>query len=149
MNPVMHPIHVSVCNIDFRQTENTVVIKLFKDDFALALKNNFQVDILMDAADENKNSEVISKYVNSCLKLEVNKNKILKLDYKTSEINEEAIWVYFRMEKINDVTSLKIKNTLMVDLWDDQTNLVIISHNEKEDGYRFNRRDIEFEIDLK
>jgi hypothetical protein len=148
LKPAMHPIHVSICNLELNDTENIVAIKLFKDDFALALKNNYQAEIQMDKADEKANSEIISKYVNSCLQIEMNKNKILRLDYKYSQINEDAVWIYFQTEKTNNSTILRIRNTLMLDLWDDQTNLLIINWKGKENGYRFNRKEVEIEIDL-
>jgi len=147
-NPVMHPIHVSICNVDFSDSGNTVAIKLFKDDFALALKNNFQVDVPMEKADEPANRQIISKYVNDCLKIEMNNNKSLDLVFKSSEINEDAIWLYFKTDNKTITGNLKIKNTLMLDLWDDQTNLMIIGFKGQEKGYRFNRKDVEMNIDL-
>jgi ABC-type microcin C transport system permease subunit YejE len=147
-NSAMHPIHVSVCNLELNDKENIVSLKLFKDDFALALKNKYQLDIPMEKADEKINSKIISNYVNSCLQIELNKNKNLSLDYYYSEINEDAIWIYFKTENIYNATKLKIKNVLMLDIWDDQTNLLIINWKGKENGYRFDRHKVEIEIDL-
>jgi hypothetical protein len=148
INPVMHPVHVSICNLELNNNENTVSVKLFKDDFALVLKNKYQTDFPMENADDKQNSQFISKYINSCLQIELNNGKILNLDYKNSEINNDAIWFHFQTEKLNIVTKLKIKNTLMLDLWEDQTNLLIISWEGKENGYRFNRDEVNIEIDL-
>ncbi len=148
MNPAYHPLHVSICNIELNGKENIVSVKLFKDDFALALKNNFQVDIPMEKADESSNSLVISKYINTCFQIEVNNEKNLELKYNYSEINEDAVWFYFKCEKLPDAKKLTIRNRLMLDLWDDQTNLVIISWKGKENGYRFNKDEVEIEIDL-
>ena len=148
INPAYHPIHVSICNLEINDVENTVAIKLFKDDFSLVLRNNYQINIPMERADEKSNSQIISQYVNSCLQIEMDKNKILNLSYKYSKINEDAIWVFFQTEKTNNTTKLRIKNTLMLDLWDDQTNLLIINWKGKENGYRFDRKDVEIEIDL-
>lgn len=146
--PDMHPIHVSVCNVDINDTECTVSVKLFKDDFALALKNNYQTDVDMEKADENSNSQFISKYINNCLQIELNKTRLLKLVYTSSEINEDAIWVHFSTGKIENISHIRIRNILMLDLWDDQTNLLIMNLKGKENGYRFNRREVEIEIDV-
>jgi hypothetical protein len=148
INPVMHPIHVSICNLELNNSENKVSLKLFKDDFALVLKNKYQTDFPMEQADDKQNHQYISKYINSCLQIEPGNGKILNLDYKYSEINEDAIWFHFQAEKINNATKLRIKNTLMLDLWDDQTNLLIISWQGKENGYRFNRDENHIEIEL-
>jgi len=146
--PAMHPIHVSVCNLELNNLENIVSVKLFKDDFALALKHSYQLDVDMEQADEEINRVAISNYINSCLQLVYNENEVLKLNYKSSETNEEAIWLYFQTENLKNVKKLKFKNTLMLDIWDDQTNLVIVNWKGKESGYRFNRKEIEIEIDL-
>jgi hypothetical protein len=134
--------------MDLNENENIVAVKLFKEDFTLALKNNYQVVVPMEKADEKLNSDIISRYINSCLQIELNKSKILKLEYKSSEINEDAIWIYFRIGKIENSTILRIKNSLLVDLWDDQTNLLIINYKGKDNGYRFNRNELQIEIDL-
>lgn len=147
-HPAYHPIHVSICNLEFNESGNTVSIKLFKDDFALLLKNKSSVEILMEKADEKVNSQIISNYINSCLQIEVNKSKNMALEYKYSEINEDAIWLHFQIEKIKNTSTLKIKNTLMLELWEDQTNLLIINWMGKENGYRFDFNDTEKEIDL-
>jgi hypothetical protein len=144
----MHPIHISVCNLELNDTENVISLKLFKDDFALVLKNNYQVDIPMEKADDTINSQVISRYVNSCLQIGVSNGNNLGLNYTHSEINDDAIWIYFQVEKLNKISRLRIKNTLMMDLWDDQTNLMIIAQNGVEKGYRFNRNQVEIDIDL-
>lgn len=134
--------------MELNDVENIVALKLFKDDFALVLKNNYQADVPMEHADEKINSEIISKYINSCLQIELNKGEFLKLEYKNSEINEDAIWIYFKTGTTNNATKLRIKNTLMLDLWNDQTNLLIINWKGKENGYRFNSSDVEKEIEL-
>jgi len=72
--PDMHPIHVSVCNLELNETKSTVSFKLFKDDFALVLKNLYNEDVILENADEKKNSEIINRYINSCFQVNVNKN---------------------------------------------------------------------------
>jgi len=146
--PAFHPVHVSVCNLEMKDNECSISIKLFKDDFTLAIKNTCNADIQMEKADEIANYQIISKYINTCLQLELNSDKILKLEFISSEINEDAIWVNFKTESYNSNLKLTIRNTLMLDLWDDQTNLMIIKHNGKETGYMFNKRNVEIEIDL-
>lgn len=144
----MHPIHVSVCNLELNDTESTVSFKLFKDDFALVLKNLYNEDVKLENADENVNREIINKYINSCFQVDVNKNFRLTLDYKNSQINEDAIWLNYRIQNIKSISNIRIKNTLMLELWEDQTNLLIINYNNKENGYRFDEHETITEIDF-
>lgn len=148
LNPSFHPVHVSICTIELSDNENIVAIKLFKDDLSLVLKNNYQMDVPMEKADEKLNREVISKYINTSLQIIVNNSEKLELHYQKSEINEDAIWIYFQVEKIKNGTQLSIKNTLLLNLWEDQTNLLIINWKGQENGYRFNRSESEIDIDL-
>ena len=147
-SPAMHPVHVSVCNMEMDDIENIVSFKLFKDDFALVLKNKYQTDVSMEKADDKANSTLISNYINSCFQLEVNKSRMLALKYKSSEINEDAVWIHFQTEKLGNATQLQITNTLMLDLWDNQTNLLILKWKEKEIGYKFDADVTITEIDL-
>jgi hypothetical protein len=140
-------MHVSVCNLEMNDIENIVAFKLFKDDFSLALKNYCQADFPMENADEKMNNEIITKYISSCFEIEFNKSEILKLNYSHSEINEDAIWFYFSLKKTDIISHLRIKNTILLDLWDDQTNLLIFKNKGKENGYIFNRNNVEIEID--
>ncbi|MCB8994865.1 MAG: hypothetical protein H6538_04580 [Bacteroidales bacterium] len=145
----VHPVHVSVCNLELSEAEKSLSVKVFTNDFALCLKNTYQKEVEMEKADEVANASIISDYVNSCLIIEVNKSKKLRLIYQTSEINEDAIWFHFRVDGLEPAArSLKITNKLMFDLWDDQTNLLIINWKGKENGYRFNKYNPETSIEL-
>jgi len=145
----MHPIHVSVCNLELNETKSTVSFKLFKDDFAQVLKNLYNEDVILENADEKKNSEIINRYINSCFQVNVNKNIRLALEYKNSEINEEAVWLHYTVQNTKSPSNISIKNTLMLDLWEDQTNLVILKFKDKENGYRFDEHETIAEIDLR
>jgi hypothetical protein len=143
----MHPLHLSVCNVDLSGTENIVSVKLFKDDFAIVLKNRYNADIPMERANEAANSEIISNYINACLQISAGENKPANLRFDNSEISEDAVWVHFKMEKLIGTGKLKIKNTLMLDLWEDETNLLILTAGGKDTGYRFNGDNTEIVID--
>jgi hypothetical protein len=144
-----HPIHVSICNIEFNKKESIIAVKLFSDDFGTVLKNNYHEEIVLSKADEEPYRNYIANYVNSNLNIIFKGNKILKFVYDYSEIDEINIWLYFKFDGYNSLKNIKIINTLMLDLYEDQTNLLIINHNGKQDGFRFNNKVRELDIDLK
>ena len=144
-----HPVHVSVCNLEFTRNGSIMSVKLFSDDFGTVLQNNYNEEFVLSKADEKPYRDYIFNYVSSHLKVTLNRNRSLKFEYDYSEVNDGAIWVYFKADKLSSAEKIKIVNTLMLDLYEDQTNLLIINQNGKQDGFRFNYKVRELEIDLK
>jgi hypothetical protein len=144
-----HPVHVSMCNLEFTDKASIIAVKLFSDDFGTVLKNKYGDDFVLTRANEEPYRKHISDYVGSNLKLTLNRNKSVVLEYDYSETNEGAIWIYFKADKPVKGTSLKIVNTLMLDLYEDQTNLVIMNQGGKQRGFQFTNQVRELEIELK
>lgn len=144
-----HPVHVSVCNIELSENECSLSIKLFRDDFELALSNYYHSDPQTNGIRGVTDTERISNYINSSFRISQGNGKQMGIRFQKSEVIEEAIWLYYELENPGNIISLKIQNSLMLDLYDDQTNLVIIAINGKEKGYMFNRKKTEADIDLK
>lgn len=144
-----HPVHVSVCNLEFTDKESIVAIKLFSDDFGTVLKNKYHEDIDLSQADEEPYRNYITNYVKSNFKIISKSNKLVKFVYDYSETDKINIWLYFKVDKFNSSKKIKIINTLMLDLYEDQTNLFIINQGGVQNGYRFNIQLTEIDISLK
>ncbi len=143
-----HPIHVSICNIEIENNNLTVSLKMYKDDFQLAIEHNFAKYILLENVDNEMESKLIEDYIQNMFFLIMNKNDTIKLDYNHSELNEEAIWLHYESE-ISKFKKLSINNSIFMDLYPDQTNLVIINYDGKQNGYRFNYKNNVQQIELK
>ena len=52
-------------------------------------------------------------------------------------MNEDAVWVHFTVPLEKKIKEMMMSNMVLMDMYEDQTNLVIISINGKEKGYRF------------
>jgi hypothetical protein len=143
-----HPVHVSVCNIEIKEDKTEVFLKIFKDDFLLAIEHNFGKLIELDTIYDAESLEIIKKYLFSSFNISMNKKDTLRLEYQGSDINEEAVWFYFE-SKTPKTNKINIKNTLLLDIYIDQTNLVIINNNGKQRGYRLNFDNYSEVIDLR
>lgn len=144
-----HPVHLSVCNIEFTKNESIIALKLYSDDFGTVLQNKYNEEFVLSKADEKPYRDYIISYVSSHLKITFNRNKSLIFNYDYSEVNEGAIWLYFKADNFKSAEKMKIENTLMLDLYEDQTNLLIINNEGKQNGFRFNYQVREHEISLK
>lgn len=142
-----HPVHVSLCNIEVKEDELTIVIKMFKDDFQLAIEHNFGQ--FLDFENENlpESKKVIDEYINNALEIVLNKKDSLKLEYRDLQIGEDALWFYYSFDA-PVLKRIDIKNHLLLDIYFDQTNLMIVNHKGKQNGYRFNLKNTEERIVL-
>lgn len=151
MGNAMHPIHVTVTNIDFNSKQKAfdISMKLFLDDFQGVILKNSKVDLNLgkQAALENAD-DYIEEYISDNLKITLNENKLSqnKLKFVRKEINEGALWLYFSYQISGKIESIKIENNLLNDYYPDMTNLVIIKYNELESGYTLNKNKTSFKI---
>lgn len=135
-----HPVHVTVSSAEYiaNKQELTFSVKFFYDDLETIINQKYQSNLKLLPQNKVaiKELELMQQYINENLVFTINKHpkkaKILKAEY-----NYDAIWIYLKIDKIVAVNSLKIKNTLMTDLFRDQTNLFIYKDEMHEIGTQF------------
>lgn len=149
--PICHPIHVSIVNMDLSENKLKFSVKLFTDDFQKIINLKYHTDYVFDKHTKmNEVEKEVSRYISEHLKLSV--GNMLEDDYKLINMtfNDEAVWLFFELEMSRNVNQeLNIRNTLMTDLYDDQTNLFILNHKGKDKAYRYNNSDIDYTFVLK
>lgn len=138
----MHPLHVSVTNIEYdsQKSNYQVSFKIFTDDFELAMgqKNNMNVKILGD--DKNKNLDsLIMNYINAKFSVFFN-NKKQTIKFSKIENNFEATWVHCFIENNKKPKLVKIENLILTEMFDDQNNLLFFKHENIEKAEMCNRK---------
>lgn len=150
LNMNMHPVHVSITNMDYNINENEIdySIKVFKDDFQLLFFHLYEKNIdFNDSVEVNKNFELISAYLKKSLQLEVN-GEICDQKVNRFEIKSDAIWFYCKSPIKKKIISIKILNTVLLDLYADQKNLLIFTAGDFEKGYQFNLKNKNYLIEF-
>ena len=146
-----HPVHVSVLNIDYSSGKPSIdlAFKLFLSDIELAVAHNYNVALNLDKFKENSEStEQINKYVSALFTIRVNNNVPSELVYKGKELNEDAVWLYYTIPVKKRIKELWIRNLLLMDIYPDQTNLIITAINGKEVGYHLDYKKQEVRIKI-
>jgi hypothetical protein len=147
-----HPVHVSVTNIDLDPARGMVdlSVKIFADDFQDLILHNYAVQLrITEQESPEEQIETVNRYIWESLKLEINGKDTARMRFKETSLNEEAIWLQYRYEHGSRIRKLKVMNTLMLETFDDQTNLVIISYDKKQNGYRMNNKNTELTLNIK
>lgn len=145
-----HPFHVSVCDINFNAETSAVEIthKIFLDDLENALRNEAgrSVDLVKNIGTDEFEALLV-KYLQSNFSCAVDGKKTT-LTYVGSEIQADALWVYQEAVNVDTFTRVEVKNTILFELFDDQTNLVHVKKNKKTKSFRLyddiKRGEVEF-----
>ncbi|MBW7675559.1 DUF6702 family protein [Chryseobacterium chendengshani] len=80
----------------------------------------------------------VKKYVNNNFDVYVN-NSPKTLTFTGSQVSGETVWVYFETGGVSDVSSLKIKNTILLSAFPKQINLVNIAYKGNQKTMNFQR----------
>ncbi len=128
-------------NVEYLEQENKIVIaiKVFTDDFETIVKNTTGKSLNTGKENEAENyGEIVTQYVSKNFELSLN-NKKRKLEYVKHDINFEATWLYFNIPVNEKIKSIKLKQDIMNDMFEDQKNMVIITKDNNQKGYQLTR----------
>ena len=134
-----HPVHVSVLNMEYLPEKSMVdlLFKVFTADLEFAIAHNFNVALNLGQPSESPEAEMqINKYLSATFRLMINNNYQPKIVSISKEISEDATWVHVSFPLTEQIHHFTIHNAIFMDLYQDQTNLLIITLNKKETGYR-------------
>ena len=71
------------------------------------------------------------------------------MKFSGGELNEEAIWLFYTCEYGGKIRKMMVCNELMLEKFDDQTNLMIVSYRDQQNGYRLNIKNTELPLNIK
>lgn len=80
----------------------------------------------------------VKKYVNNNFDLYVN-GSARNLTFTGSQVNGESVWVYFEANSITDISTIRIKNTILLGTFPKQFNLVNIAYKGNQKTMNFQR----------
>ena len=138
---VIHPFHVSVCEIEYNDNTQKfeISIRIFTDDFENALKSLYPagIDLNRDYNKENVRN-LIEAYLEKHFSIWINGEQV-DLKYLGSEPVEDATWNYLESAEIPWNASMALKNEVLFDVFGDQMNLVHVSKGGGKKSFRFDR----------
>jgi hypothetical protein len=141
---IAHPIHVTVTNMDFQSDSNRIdySIRLYYDDFQSLI--NYKYQTTLDFQNRNRltstEQNAILDYISQSFQIIVNKNDILAADFLGWKLENQSVWLFFCTNISGRMKEIGIRNMLLLDLFNDQSNLIILQHRGIEKGLEFNKR---------
>lgn len=122
----LHDFHSSVTQIDYNEKNKSleITVRLFTDDLCLALENAGAPKMELGTQSEPPSAnEHVAEYLKTHLSFSVN-GKTVEAKYLGKEAQLDATWCYLEIQKVGNVKKLEIENSIMLNEFDDQTNMV-------------------------
>lgn len=132
---VLHAFHLSKTEINYDVQSNSIQIasKVFIDDLESELKlsgyNKLQIGTSLEKSNVDS---IIHIYFDQHLSVILNDKK-LNSNFIGKELSGDlqAVWVYIEIANVENFNEVKINNTILVELFNDQQNMTIIKRNNK------------------
>lgn len=125
---VKHDFHTSLTEMKYNPSSNSfeITMRVFTDDFQSAIEHSSGMSnvVLNDASLE----PLIKKYINKHFAFVKGKD-VKFVNYLGLEAEPDASWIYLELPYTSDLESYNILNTVLMELFDDQNNLLNLLKN--------------------
>ncbi len=147
---VMHPVHVSLLSVDYvpRSESFYVFVRFYTDDFLNDTRKFAGMDPVSLPVDRPEVRELITNYLSENIRIVVNDRELSgELDsLESSDLEISAGLTYFSGVKARNI---RVRNSIMTGLYDDQANMTIIRIGEFERGVKLTPEQPEVTFNLK
>lgn len=135
----VHPIHISVSEVEITSGEISWTARIYTDDLLLGIYGK-DADMTL-LADQKKVKNDILTYLVRNISVTVSDNP-LQWDLVDIQPDPEAIWTTIKSDIGNSrITSINISNNILLDVYKDQKNIVNISTGSVKKNIVFERGD--------
>ncbi len=134
-----HEFHISKCQIEFDQDTEAlqITLHLFLDDLEEALKQQGADNMFLCTDKEHTKAEkYLFRYLQQRFKLLVNEKEV-NFEFVGKEQSEDlqAVWCYLEVMNIESLNSLEVTNSILMEVFDDQKNIIHIMAPDNKQGY--------------
>ena len=133
-----HAFHTSITEMRYNAKTKSfeISLRVFTDDLEKTLSaNNQNKKSVIENTD--KNDPFIEQYVRKHFGITTPKNQKSIYQYIGKEKEGDATWIYLEMPVNEPLKGSKIQNDVLMDSFDDQTNIVNIFMNSEKKSYLF------------
>lgn len=129
----LHPIHVSITEIEMDEKDKRleIMMRVFADDLELTFRKSFnqpELDIL--GMSKKERDKFASKYLRDHFKISLD-GKLQNIQYIGHEQEDLAFIFYIEIPDVTMWNTIQIMNDIIMETYDDQSNLVHVTVKEK------------------
>ncbi|SEE52704.1 hypothetical protein SAMN04487765_2953 [Tenacibaculum sp. MAR_2010_89] len=122
----LHKYYLALTEIEYKENSQSVqmIMNVFIDDIEDAINKDYNTDLQLSTKKEDKNTDsFIKKYLNKHFKVSIN-NNVKTYNFIGKEYDGDIVYFYLEIEKISSITSIEIKNDVLIEHFPEQKNLV-------------------------
>ncbi|MBS1680792.1 MAG: hypothetical protein JST48_03695 [Bacteroidetes bacterium] len=129
--PLMHPIHISVTEINYNEKSKSlqIISRIFIDELELGVRaqqKNKDLDLL-EPPTGLTTKELIKNYFEAHFRIKID-GKLVKMNYLGYEKEDISIVSYIEIENIKKLKTMEVFNDAITEIRDDQSNLVHVTY---------------------
>lgn len=138
----LHPIHVSVTEIEYSEKDKSlqIISRIFIDDLELSIKNRLKEESLdlLNPRNGQTTDQLVSTYLSDQIKIRLD-GKWSTINYIAHEVEDLAIICYLEIEGVRKIKNIEITNRVIQDTHADQSNLVHVKFKGPVKSLRLTR----------
>lgn len=150
----LHPVHVSFGNMEYRPAPKQfhISLRIFANDFTniLEISNKQKINLKIKSSETD---EIIDDYIKKNFRIKFdnaafNPNLLKFEHYVYLDEQEEVVQIFYSYKIKKLPKKIHIMNTLLLDLYRDQKNLLIFSCQNTEKALKFDRNEPDAGFDI-
>lgn len=134
-----HPLHLSVMEIahDQKEKELEITLRVFIDDLQSAIGNKLnQPDLnILKPVSSTTTDKLVWEYLQPHISIQLDGKK-QSIKYLGHEADADAMTFYIQVQPVKTWKAIEIKNSILTELFNDQSNLVNVTIGEKTKSLR-------------
>lgn len=131
MSFVMSQFYSSLTKVDYIEGNKTL-------KFTTKLNTKHIADAIKINPNTASFEAEVKQYINKNFNVQINgANK--NLTFTGSQVNGESVWVYFEATGVENISNLKIKNSILLEFYPKQINLVNIAYKGSQKNMTMQR----------
>jgi hypothetical protein len=144
-----HDFHTSLTEMRYNIKSKTfeISLRVFTDDLQKVLSTTNQNKKFL-VENNDKNDPFVEAYIHKNFVVTNPKNQKLNINYIGKEKEGEATWIYLEMPVNESINGSKIQNNVLIDMFEDQTNILNIFVQNQKRSYLFNVKNRVFVVEI-
>ncbi len=145
-----HPFYISVCQVDHNPDTGALELsfRIFMDDLELALETMGTDRLHLGTEREAEKADLyISRYLARHVEIAINGQRV-SAAFLGKEMESDAIWCFMEVERVPVLETMTMTNTLLLETFEDQVNLVHVNANGQKKSLVFDRQQVAHTLDF-
>lgn len=140
--PAVHDFHTSLTEINYNPKTKSLemTIRVFTDDLELALTTINNGKAVKIKPEDFSTDALTLKYLRKHLAFVSPNKDVVAYDFIGKEVELDATWLYVEVPAATNFQGYSIFNSIMTELFDDQTNLLNLIYPDKKKSFVFDNK---------